>query len=120
MTPPAARRNGTLLVSCSVNSWDKYRIQECQRSSGWRHGGTGWKTREIGVRQGANHSQVRPRTAEEGPRLRGSDPVAGCKRIGTIAFLCTPTRSHPQRGPCSTLRCAHLARIRNAAWRRFS
>jgi hypothetical protein len=23
-----------------------------------------WKTREIGVRQGANHSQVRPRTAE--------------------------------------------------------
>ena len=40
----------------------------------------GWKTREIGVRQGANHSQVRPRTAEQGPRLRGCDPVAGCKR----------------------------------------
>src|SRR3954471_20118493 len=39
-----------------------------------------WKTREIGARQGANHSQVRPRTAEQGPRSRGCDPVAGCKR----------------------------------------
>jgi len=42
----------------------------------------GWKSREIGVRQDANHSQVRPRTAEQGPRLRGCDPGAGCKRIG--------------------------------------
>ena len=78
----------------------------------------GRKTREIGVRQGANHSQVRPRTAEQRPRLRGCDPGAGCKRSGSIAFLCIPTRSHPNRGTCSTLRCAHLARIRNAAWRR--
>jgi hypothetical protein len=42
----------------------------------------GWKLPAFVVRQGANHSQVRPRTAEEGPRLRGSDPGAGCKRIG--------------------------------------
>jgi len=39
-----------------------------------------WKTREIGVRQGANRNEVRPRTAEQGPRLRGCDPGAGCKR----------------------------------------
>jgi hypothetical protein len=29
------------------------------------------------------------------------------------AGLRTPTRSHPQRGPCSALRCVHLARICN-------
>jgi hypothetical protein len=27
---------------------------------------SGWKTCEIGARQGANRSQVRPRTAEQG------------------------------------------------------
>jgi len=43
---------------------------------------SGWKIREIDVRQNANHSQVRPRPAEQGPRLRGCDPRVGCKRIG--------------------------------------
>jgi hypothetical protein len=79
-----------------------------------------WKTREIGVRQGANRNEVRPRTAAQGPRLRGCDPVAGCERTKSSAFLCAPTRSHPRRGPCSALRRAHLVRIRNTAWRRFS
>ncbi len=36
------------------------------------------------------------------------------------AFLCTPTRSHSHGRPCSALPCAHMVRIRNAAWRRFS
>jgi len=27
----------------------------------------GWKTCEIGARQGANRNEVRPRTAEQGP-----------------------------------------------------
>jgi len=63
----------------------------------------------------------RPRTEEERPRLRECDPGAGCKHTEMYrAFLCTPLRSHPQRGPCSALRCAHLVRIRNAAWGRFS
>jgi len=57
------------------------------------------ENRQIGLRQGANRNQVRPRMAEQGPRLRGSNPGAECKRIGTIAFLCTPMRSHPRRGP---------------------
>ena len=56
------------------------------------------KTREIDVRQGANQSQVRPRMAEQKPCLRGCGPGAGCKRTGYIAFLCTPTRSHPPKG----------------------
>jgi hypothetical protein len=35
------------------------------------------KSGEIRLRQGANHSEVRPRTAEQGPRARGyaPDPV---------------------------------------------
>ena len=58
-----------------------------------------WKIREIGARQDANHSQVRPRTAEQGPHLWGCDPVAGRKRTEIYtAFLCTPPRSHP-KGP---------------------
>jgi len=32
------------------------------------------KSGEICVRQGANHSEVRSRTAEQGPRWRGYDP----------------------------------------------
>jgi hypothetical protein len=47
-----------------------------------------------------------------GPSANGSQPppVAGCLRTGINAGLCTPTRSHPQRSPCSALRCAHVAR----------
>ena len=108
------------LVSCPTDSWDNSGVRERRPEPCRWQILTGWKTREMGVRQGANHSQVRPRTAEQGPRLRGCDPGAGCRRTGSSAFLCTPTRSHPQRGPCSALRCAHLARIRNTAWRRFS
>jgi len=40
----------------------------------------GWKTCEIGARQGANRNEVRPRTAEQGPHLWGCDPAAGCLR----------------------------------------
>jgi len=40
----------------------------------------GWKTCEIGARQGANRNEVRPRTVEQGPHLWGCDPGAGCKR----------------------------------------
>ena len=81
----------------------------------------GWKTCEMRARQGANRNEVRPRTAEQGPHLSGCDPGAGCKCTSvSIASLCTPSQSHPQRGPCSALRCAHLVRIRNTAWRRFS
>jgi hypothetical protein len=32
------------------------------------------KSGEIRLRQGANHSEVRPRTAEQGPRARGCAP----------------------------------------------
>jgi len=45
------------------------------------------KSGEIRLRQGANHSEVRPRTAEQGPRWRGCDPVAGCLRTATDAGL---------------------------------
>ena len=36
-----------------------------------------WKTGEIGLRQGANRNQVRPRTAEQGPPLAGMRPGSG-------------------------------------------
>ncbi len=120
------------------------------------------KSGEIRLRRGANRSEVRPRTAEQGPRVRGCapdpvreapvregahkaaigigetgrnasapangpaangsqpPPVAGCLRNGKNAGLYTPTRSHPQRGPCSALRCAHLGRICNEVWGQFS
>jgi len=81
---------------------------------------TGWKTREIGVRQGANRSQVRPRMAEQGPHLWGCDPAAGCKRTVVHRVLTRTYAVASPRGPCSALRWAHLARIRNTAWRRFS
>ena len=47
-----------------------------------------------------------------GPAANGSQPHpgAGCLRTGTIAVLCAPTRSHPQWGPCSALRCAQVFR----------
>jgi len=69
------------------------------------------KSGEIHLRQGANRSEVRPRTVEQGPRPRGCDPAAGCLRTEKNASVPAPTRSHPQRGPCSALRCVHLARI---------
>jgi len=80
----------------------------------------GWKTCEIGARQGANRNEVRPRTAEQGPRLWGCDPVAGCKRTEIDRVLMHNFAVASPRGPCSALRCAHLVRIRNTAWRRFS
>ena len=36
-----------------------------------------WKTGEIGLRQGANRNQVRPRTAEQGPPLAAMRPGSG-------------------------------------------
>ena len=60
---------------------------------------TGWKTREIGVRQGANRSQVRPRTAEQGPHLWGCDPVAGCKRTEMHRVLMRTYAVASPKGP---------------------
>jgi len=79
-----------------------------------------WKTSEIGVRQGANRNEVRPRTAEQGPHLWGCDPVAGCLRTMFKRVLMRTSAVASPRGPYSALRCAHLVRIRNTAWRRFS
>jgi hypothetical protein len=57
------------------------------------------KSGEIRLRQGANRSEVRPRTEEQGPRGRGCDPVAGCLRTGKTR-ACTHLRGHiPQKGP---------------------
>ena len=78
--------------------------------------------REAPVREGAlkaaiNIFETGPNASApaNGPAANGSQPhpVAGCLRTGTSAGLRTPTRSHPQRGPCSALRCVHLARICN-------
>src|SRR4051812_31943957 len=59
----------------------------------------GWKTCEIDARQGANHSQVRPRTAEQGPRSRGCDPVAGCKRTEINGVLIHTYAVASPKGP---------------------
>ena len=56
----------------------------------------GWKTCEIGVRQGANRNEVRPRTAEQGPHLWGCDPGAGCKRTVNQRVL---TRTYAVASP---------------------
>jgi hypothetical protein len=80
------------------------------------------------VREGAHKAAIDIREAgriasapASGPSANGSQPhpVAGCLRTGTNAGLHTPSRSHPQRGPCSALRCAHLARICNGSMRRI-
>ena len=61
---------------------------------------TRWKTCEIGVRQGANRSQVRPRTAEQGPHSWGCDPIVGCKRTEVHRVLMhTYAVASPQAGP---------------------
>jgi len=76
--------------------------------------------REAPVREGALKAAIdicetgrNASAPANGPAANGSQPhpVAGCLRTGTNAGLHTPTRSHPQRGPCSALRCVHLARI---------
>src|SRR4051794_34862328 len=54
------------------------------------------KTCEIGVRQGANRNEVRPRTAEQGPHLWGCDPGAGCKRAVSQRVL---TRTYAVASP---------------------
>jgi hypothetical protein len=56
------------------------------------------KSGEICLRQGANHSEVRPRTAEQGPRARGCDPEAGCLRAGKTR-ACTHLRGRIPKGP---------------------
>ena len=60
-------------------------------------------------------------SARQRAHLWGCDRVAGCKRtcFSNRVLSRTYTVASP-RGPCSALRCAHLVRIRNAAWRRFS
>ncbi len=77
--------------------------------------------REAPVREGALKAAIdicetgrNASAPANGPAANGSQPhpVAGCLRTGTNAGLHTPTRSHPQRGPCSALRCVNLARIR--------
>jgi len=57
------------------------------------------KSCEIGLRQGANRSEVRPRTAEQGPRARGCDPVAGCLRTGTKRGLAHTYAVASPKGP---------------------
>jgi len=57
------------------------------------------KSGEIGVRQGANRSEERPRTVEQEPRSRGCDPVAGCLRTATDAGLTHTYAVAPQKGP---------------------
>jgi hypothetical protein len=52
-------------------------MRQRQFSNDCWHSRSGWKTREIGGRQGANHSQVRPRTAEQGPLLHASVRTPG-------------------------------------------
>jgi hypothetical protein len=56
------------------------------------------KSGEIGLRRGANRSEVRPRTAEQGPRARGCDPVAGCLRTGKCGLAHTYAVASP-KGP---------------------
>ena len=75
----------------------------------------GWKTREIGVRQGANHSQVRPRTAEQGPAQRSRGPFGDATvKLAVSALMLAPRASlgsdprNKFRGPSSALRCARL------------
>ena len=103
-------------MSRPVGSWDNPCLKKCVVIAQCVHSRVGLKIGEIGLRQGANRNQVRPRTAEQGPRSRGCDPAAGCKahrrnRVLTHTFAV----ASPIRGPCSALRCAHLVRIRNAA-----
>jgi len=59
----------------------------------------GWKTCEIGVRQGANRNEVRPRTAEQGPHLWGCDPVAGCLRTKIKRVLVRTYAVASPKGP---------------------
>ena len=79
--------------------------------------------REAPVREGALKAAIdifdsgrKAPAPANGPAANGSQPhpVAGCLRTETNTGLHAPTRSHPQRGPCSALRCVHLARICNA------
>ena len=78
--------------------------------------------REAPVREGALKAAIdicetgrNASAPANGPAANGSQPhpVAGCLRTGKNAGLCAATGSHPKRGPCSALRCAHLARICN-------
>ncbi len=78
--------------------------------------------REAPVREGAHKAAIDIRETgrnasapANGPAANGSQPhpVAGCLRTAINAGLHAPTRSHPQWGPCSALRCVHLARIRD-------
>src|SRR5690349_10618460 len=59
----------------------------------------GWKTCEIGVRQGANRNEVRPRTAEQGPHLWGCDPEAGCQRSASQRVLMRTFAVASPKGP---------------------
>src|SRR4030095_3179592 len=79
------------LISCISFALDQ-RLNENLRINT----STGWKTCEIGARQGANRNEVRPRTAEQGPRLWGCDPRAGCKRTVNQRVL---TRTYAVASP---------------------
>ena len=52
-----------------------------------------------GLRRGANRSEVRPRTAEQGPRTRGCDPEAGCNRTGKNAGFARTYAVTSPKGP---------------------
>ncbi len=57
------------------------------------------KSGDIRLRQVANHGEVRPRTAEQGPRARGCDPVAGCLRTGKKRGLARTYAVASPKGP---------------------
>jgi hypothetical protein len=93
--------------------WNEFGIAQ---DGGWN------KSDQIGARQGANRSQVRPRRAEQVPAAlaAGCDPAAG-RRAGIVARALTRLHGRiPASGAPAPRSGAHLARICNAVWRRFS
>ena len=79
------------------------------------------KSGENRLRQGANHSEVRPRTAEQVPRAlaRGCDPVAGCLAPRTRPYARLRGRIPIKEAPALRFG-ARLARVCNAMWGEFS
>jgi hypothetical protein len=76
--------------------------------------------REAPVREGALKAAIdvcetgrNASAPANGPAANGSQPhpAAGCLRTGTNAGLRTPTRSHPQRGPCAATYVVPLHRL---------
>jgi hypothetical protein len=97
------------LVCCPINILYIFcarpRLNENQRINT----STGWKTCEIGARQGANRNEVRPRTAEQGPHLWGCDPGAECMRTNNDARSCVHLRGRIPKGAPAPRSGAHTS-----------